>query len=83
MIAVVLARAAESTDEVCSSYPWPCDAVYDSTGNEVVAHIVGWLTDKPLKILVILAVALRREPHPPPRDRTSRDEDGVERRQAR
>ena len=57
MIAVVLARAAESTDEVCSSYPWPCDAVYDSTGNEVGAHIVGWLTDKPLKILIILAVA--------------------------
>ncbi len=41
----------------CAGSGWACDPVYDATGNEVLARAVGWLSDKPLKILVILAVA--------------------------
>lgn len=41
----------------CVGSGWACDPVYDATGNEVLARVLGWLSDKPLKIAVILLVA--------------------------
>ena len=36
---------------------WACDPVYDATGNETLARVVGWLSEKPLKVGFILLVA--------------------------
>lgn len=41
----------------CDASGWACDPIYDATGNEVLARAVGWLSDKPLRIGAILAVA--------------------------
>jgi small-conductance mechanosensitive channel len=45
------------TAAACARSGWACEPVYDATGNETLARAVGWLSDKPLKILVILGVA--------------------------
>ena len=58
VVSRVVAQASGPTSEsVCRGDGWACEKVYDATGNEVLAHILGWLSDKPLKILLILVVA--------------------------
>lgn len=41
----------------CAERGWGCQPVLDATGNERVAAVLGWLSEKPLTILGILAVA--------------------------
>lgn len=41
----------------CVETGWACGPVYDSTGNEALARVVGWLSEKPLQIAGILALA--------------------------
>jgi moderate conductance mechanosensitive channel len=48
---------ATDTPAFCDTSGWACDPVYSATGNETLARAVGWLSDKPLKIALILGVA--------------------------
>ena len=48
---------AQSGDP-CGQDDWVCSAVFDSTSNEALARAASWLADKPLRIAVILLVAL-------------------------
>ena len=41
----------------CTDRGWACQPVLDATGNERLANVVGWLSDKPLTILAIVIVA--------------------------
>lgn len=41
----------------CADTGWACGPVYDATGNETLARVVGWLSEKPLQIAGILALA--------------------------
>ena len=41
----------------CDGRGWACQSVLDATGNEGLAAVAGWLSEKPLKIMAILAVA--------------------------
>lgn len=41
----------------CDGRGWACQPVLDATGNERLAAVLGWLSDKPLKIVGILLVA--------------------------
>jgi len=41
----------------CIDMGWACDPVYDATGNETLARIIGWLSEKPLQIAGIVALA--------------------------
>ena len=38
----------------CDGRGWACEPVLDATDNEGLAAVLGWLSDKPLKILAIL-----------------------------
>ncbi len=51
--------AASSLDDACGSDPnLLCERVFDVTGeNETLARLADWLIDRPLNILLILAVA--------------------------
>lgn len=42
---------------ICSDTGWLCAPVYDATGNETLARVVGWVSEKPLQIAAILALA--------------------------
>jgi small conductance mechanosensitive channel len=42
----------------CDERGWACQPVLDATGNEQLAAVIGWLSEKPLKILAIVLVAL-------------------------
>ncbi|MBS1838239.1 MAG: mechanosensitive ion channel [Actinobacteria bacterium] len=47
-----------STDPgFCADTGWACGPVFDATGNETLARVVGWLSEKPLQIAGILAFA--------------------------
>lgn len=46
-----------STPEFCDDAGWACGPVYDATGNQGLAEAVGWLSDKPLRIALIVVVA--------------------------
>lgn len=56
--------AAQATDvAVCEGHPgFLCDWIYERTENESLAEFLAWLTDAPLRILlvIILAYALNR-----------------------
>lgn len=39
----------------CDETGWACDPVWDATGNANLARVIGWLSQKPLQILAILA----------------------------
>ena len=41
----------------CVDAGWACEPVWDATGNETLATAVGWLSEKPLQIAAILALA--------------------------
>lgn len=41
----------------CVETGWACGPVYHATGNETLARVVGWLSEKPLQIAGILALA--------------------------
>ena len=41
----------------CDGRGWACQPVLDATGNEQLAAVLGWLSEKPLKIGAILLVA--------------------------
>lgn len=41
----------------CVEAGWACSPVYDATGNEALARVVGWLSEKPLQIAGIIALA--------------------------
>jgi small conductance mechanosensitive channel len=41
----------------CDGRGWACQPVLDATGNEQLAAAMGWLSEKPLKILAILVAA--------------------------
>ena len=41
----------------CSDTGWACDPVWEATGNETIARVIGWLSEKPLQIAGILALA--------------------------
>ena len=46
---------AQSLTDACGVEPgFICEWVFDTTDSEVVAEIVGWLVERPLKIVVIL-----------------------------
>lgn len=48
-----------AADNACTgSNDFVCDWVYDWTGNEALANVADWLVERPLRIVVILAVAL-------------------------
>jgi small-conductance mechanosensitive channel len=42
----------------CDERGWACQPVLDATGNEGLAAVAGWLSEKPFQILVIVVVAL-------------------------
>jgi moderate conductance mechanosensitive channel len=41
----------------CDERGWACQPVLDATGNEGLANVVGWISEKPLTIVAILLVA--------------------------
>ncbi len=41
----------------CADTGWACEPVWDATGNEWLARVIGWLSQKPLQIAAILALA--------------------------
>ncbi len=41
----------------CVDAGWACEPVWDATGNQTLATAVGWLSEKPLQIAGILALA--------------------------
>ncbi len=41
----------------CADTGWACEPVWDATGNEMLARVIGWLSQKPLQIAGILALA--------------------------
>lgn len=41
----------------CSDTGWACEPVWEATGNEAIARVIGWLSEKPLQIAGILALA--------------------------
>lgn len=46
-------------DEACEgSGDFICDWIYDTTGNEAIAEAADWFIERPLTVLVIIAVAL-------------------------
>ncbi len=46
-------------DEACAgSGDFICDWIYDTTGNETLAEAADWFIERPLTVLVIIAVAL-------------------------
>lgn len=47
----------EEIDRACGDSGWACDPVYEATQNRALSRSVGWLSEKPLKILAILVVA--------------------------
>lgn len=40
----------------CDETGWACGPVWDATGNETLARVIGWLSQKPLQIAAILAL---------------------------
>jgi moderate conductance mechanosensitive channel len=50
--------SAHSASAYCEGRGWACEPVLDLTENETLAATIGWLSDKPLQILVVLLVAL-------------------------
>lgn len=45
--------------DTCGAEPgWVCEQVYEATGNEVLAKVLGFLQGTPLRILVIVALGL-------------------------
>lgn len=47
-----------SEPQFCQDAGWACDPVYDATGNETLAEVVGWLSEKPLQIALIVVTAV-------------------------
>ena len=46
---------AQSLNDACGVEPgFICEWVFDTTDSEATAEIVGWLVERPLKIVVIL-----------------------------
>ncbi len=46
---------AQSLTDACGVEPgFICEWVFDTTDSEAVAEIVGWLVERPLKIVVVL-----------------------------
>ncbi len=41
----------------CAERGWACEPVLNATGNEGIANVLGWLSEKPLRILAIVGVA--------------------------
>ncbi|MEE2768855.1 MAG: mechanosensitive ion channel family protein [Actinomycetota bacterium] len=56
----VLAQATDSAlGNACGSEPgFVCEWVWDASGNERLAEIVGWSVERPLKVLLILLAAV-------------------------
>jgi small-conductance mechanosensitive channel len=54
---MVTAMFAGDPSTTCDDRGWACQPVLDATDNERLAQVVGWLSEKPLTILAILAVA--------------------------
>jgi small conductance mechanosensitive channel len=56
----LLAQATGSglTDACGDSPGFICEAVWDATGSEAVSEVVGWLVERPLKIVIILVGAV-------------------------
>jgi moderate conductance mechanosensitive channel len=54
---MVRAALQRTTAEVCGDTGWACDEVFAATGNEALARVLGWLSQKPLQIAAILLVA--------------------------
>ena len=52
-----VAALASDPAVYCADRGWACGPVLDATGNEGLAHMAGWLSEKPLTIAAILAVA--------------------------
>ena len=45
--------------DACGLEPgYACEWIWDTTGNEVLASLVNWLIERPLKVVVILIGAL-------------------------
>lgn len=52
-----LAQQAAASAGYCDDRGWACQPVLDLTGNEGVAAVVGWLSEEPFQILLVLIVA--------------------------
>jgi small conductance mechanosensitive channel len=50
-------RASYDSPMYCDGRGWACQPVLDATGNEQLAAVLGWLSEKPLKIAAILLAA--------------------------
>lgn len=47
---------SQTVAEYCEGRGWACEPVLDATDNEGLAAVVGWLSDVPLRIAVVLAL---------------------------
>ncbi len=57
-LAALLVVPAATVNDACGSEPgFFCELIFDSTENERLAEIVGWLVERPLRIILILLVA--------------------------
>jgi len=52
-----ITAASDDPTKVCENRGWACPWLYEQTGNEWLARTVGWLTEKPLQIAVVVLVA--------------------------
>lgn len=41
----------------CEDTGWACEPVWNATDNETAAKVIGWLSEKPLQIVAIIALA--------------------------
>jgi small conductance mechanosensitive channel len=56
--AVVASAVGAGGADPCGDADWVCTRVYDATSNEALASAASWFADKPLRILLIVSVAL-------------------------
>lgn len=54
---LIWSRFGASADS-CADTGWACEPVLEATGNEAFASAIGWLSEKPLQILLVVGVAL-------------------------
>ena len=55
---MALVVPAATVNDACGPDPgFFCELIFDSTENERLAEIVGWLVERPLRIILILLVA--------------------------